>query len=88
MMHKAEKDYTHHDSGTEIWVMSASDRRRLERIELEVPAYSLFVTQTGEPKLIVGDEEGGLHVYDAIKLSLDMTIEDAGPQAAFFTGFD
>ena len=88
LMHKAEKDYTHHDPGTEIWVMSASDRRRLERIELEVPANSLFVTQTGEPKLIVGDEEGGLHVYDAVKLTLDMTIEDPGPGPVFFTGFE
>ena len=88
LMHKAEKDYTHHDPGTEIWVMSASDRRRLERIELEVPANSLFVTQTGEPKLIVGDEEGGLHVYDAVKLTLDMTIEDPGPGPVFFAGFE
>lgn len=88
LMHKAEKDYTHHDPGTEIWVVDASDHRRLGRIELEVPAHSLFVTQTDEPKLIVGDEEGGLHIYDPIKLSLDRTIEDPGPGAAFYMGFE
>jgi hypothetical protein len=53
-----------------------------------VPAHSLFVTQSPEPKLIVGDEEGGLHIYDAIKLSPDMTIEDPGPEAAFYMGFE
>jgi methylamine dehydrogenase heavy chain len=88
LMHKAEKDYTHHEPGTEIWVISASDRRRLERIELEVPAYSLFVTQSDEPRLIVGDDEGGLHVYDALKLSKDRTIADPGPGAAFYVGFE
>jgi methylamine dehydrogenase heavy chain len=88
LMHKAEKDYTHHDPGTEIWVMNVRDKRRLERIQLDVPAHSLFVTQSPEPKLIVGDEEGGLHIYDAIKLSPDMTIEDPGPEAAFYMGFE
>ena len=88
LMHQAEEDYTHHEPGTEIWVMDAKAQRRLERIELEVPARSLFVTQTDEPKLIVGDEEGGLHVYDAIKLSLDATIEDPGPGADFYMGFE
>jgi hypothetical protein len=85
-MHKAEKDFTHHDPGTEIWVMDINGQRRLERIELEKEAYGLYVTQSSEPKLIV-QEEGGLHVYDAIKLTLDQTIEDPGPDAAFFQGF-
>ena len=78
LMHEGE-EYTHHDPGTEIWVYDVNARRRLERIELEVAAENLFVTQTDEPKLIVADEEGGLHVYDAFKLTLDMTIEDPGP---------
>ncbi len=88
LMHKAEKDYTHHEPGTEIWVMDAKAQRRLERIELELPAHSLFVTQSEEPRLIVGDEEGGLHIFDAIKLSLDKTIEDPGPAANFYMGFE
>jgi methylamine dehydrogenase heavy chain len=87
LMHNPEEDYTHHEPGTEIWVYDINQQRRLERIELETPAYSLYVTQSDEPKLIVSDEEGGLHVYDAIKLSLDRTIEDPGPGAAFFRGF-
>ncbi len=27
----------------------------------------------------MADQEGGLHVYDAFKLTVDMTIEDPGP---------
>ena len=63
LMHKPEEDYTHHEPGTEIWVIDVNAQRRLERIELETPAYSLYVTQSDDPKLIVSDEEGGLHIY-------------------------
>ena len=87
LMHKAEEDYTHHDPGTEIWVFDVNQKRRLERIELETAAYSLYVTQSDEPKLVVSDEEGGLHIYDALKLTVDRTIEDPGPGAAFFEAF-
>ncbi len=41
-----------------------------------------MVTQESEPKLIVSDQEGGLHLYDALKLTLDRTIDDAGPSAS------
>jgi len=87
LMHQAEKDFTHHDPGTEIWVLHAGEQRPIERIELEVPAGALFVTQSDEPKLIVTDEERGVHVYDAITLSLEKTIEDPGPGFAYFSGF-
>jgi len=87
LMHKAEKDYTHQDPGTEIWVMDVRGQRRLERIELEEPAYSLYVTQSDEPKLVVSGEEGRLKIYDGVKLTLDQAIEDPGPEAAFFDGF-
>lgn len=87
LMHKAEKDFTHSDPGTEIWVLDINAKRRLERIELETPAISLYVTQSDEPKLIVSDEKGGVHIYDAIKLTVERTIEDPGPGAAYFEAF-
>jgi len=46
-----------------------------------------MVTQESEPRLIVSDTEGGLHVYDAIKLKLDRTIDDPGPSAALLVDF-
>jgi len=78
LMHEGG-EYTHYQPGTEIWVYDINAQRRVERIELAAPASSLFVTQSDEPKLIVADQEGGLHVYDAVKLTVDRTIDDPGP---------
>jgi hypothetical protein len=54
---------------------------RIGRLELAVEARNIMVTQETEPKLIVADEEGGLHIYEALQLKLDRTIEDPGPAA-------
>lgn len=78
LVHQGE-EYTHQDPGTEVWVFNLAAQRRIARIELEVETSNIMVTQESEPKLIVSDEEGGLHIYDALKLSLDRTIEDPGP---------
>ncbi len=83
-MHEGEVD-THHEPGTEIWVFDANSARRLHRIKLDVPATSIMVTQETEPKLIVADDDGGTHVYDALKFSFERTIETPG--AAMFEDF-
>ena len=72
-------EYTHQDPGTEVWVFNVSAQRRIARIELEAKTSNIMVTQESEPKLIVSDEDGGLHIYDALKLSLERTIVDPGP---------
>lgn len=86
LMHQGE-EYTHHEPGTEIWVFDIAGQRRIARIELEVPGTTLMVTQEAQPRLILVDEEGGLHVYDAITMKLDHTIEDPGPNAALLVDF-
>jgi methylamine dehydrogenase heavy chain len=78
LMHQGG-EYTHQDPGTEVWVFNLLAQRRIARLELEVETSNIMVTQEPEPKLIVADEEGGLHVYDALRLRLDRTIEDPGP---------
>lgn len=78
-MHEGEVD-THHEPGTEIWVFDANSGRRLQRIEMEVAATSLMVTQESEPKLIVADEDGGTHVYDAMSFVFERTIATPGAQ--------
>ena len=80
LMHQGE-EYTHHDPGAEVWVVNLVAKRRIGRLELPVEASNILVTQEAEPKLIVADEEGGLHIYDALKLTLDRTIDDPGPPA-------
>lgn len=80
LMHQGE-EYTHHEPGAEVWVFNLMAERRIARLELPVEASKILVTQDTEPKLVVSDEEGGLHIYDALKLKLDRTIEDPGPPA-------
>jgi methylamine dehydrogenase heavy chain len=80
LMHQGE-EYTHHEAGTEVWVVNLVAQRRIGRLELPVAARNIMVTQEAEPKLIVADDDGGLHLYDAVQLRLDRTIEDPGPAA-------
>jgi len=72
-------EFTHQEPGTEVWVFNVAAQRRIARIELEAETSNVMVTQESEPKLIVSDDEGGLHIYDALKMTLDRTIEDPGP---------
>ena len=83
-MHQGEQ-YSHHEAGTEIWVFNINSKRRIARIELETAAGGVMVTQEAEPLLIVGDEEGETHVYDALKFTHERTI--AGPPGNQFEDF-
>jgi methylamine dehydrogenase heavy chain len=72
-MHQGEQ-YSHHEPGTEVWVFSMASGRRIARIEFEVPVSTVMVTQEAEPLLIVGNEEGETHVYDALKFTHERRI--------------
>ncbi len=76
-MHQGEP-YTHHDGGSEIWVFDIGSKRRIGRIEFEVPVLSVLVTQEVEPLLIVGDDENETHVYDALEFTYQRSIEAPG----------
>ena len=80
IVHQGEQ-YSHHEPGPEIWVYSLAAKRRIARMEFEVPVTDVMVTQEDSPLLIVGDEEGGMHVYDAITFRHERTIE--GPAGSF-----
>ena len=86
LMHQGG-EYTHHDPGSEVWVFNLMTHLRVARLELPIEAGNIMVTQETEPKLIVADQEGGLHVYDALKLKLDRTIEDPGPASDLIEDF-
>jgi methylamine dehydrogenase heavy chain len=83
-MHEGEVD-THHEPGSEIWVVDSKTKRRLQRIKVETPIDSLMVTQEARPKLIVGDHEGGTHVYNALTFTFERTIDT--PSASMFEDF-
>ncbi len=80
-MHQGAQ-YTHHEAGTEIWVFNLATQRRIARMELEIPASRLMVTQEAEPLLIVGNEEGEVNVYDALTFVHQRSIE--APEIALF----
>ena len=86
LMHQGG-EYTHHDPGIEVWVYNLAAKRRIARIELPVETANIMVTQESAPKLIVADEDGGLHLYDALKMKHDRTIEDPGPGASLIQDF-
>lgn len=83
-MHEGEID-THHVAGDEIWVFDMASRNRVHRLELDVAASSIMVTQEADPKLLVADEEGGMHVYDAVTFAFERTI--TAPGASHFEDF-
>lgn len=83
-MHQGGID-THHEPGEEIWVMDVNTGRRLHRLEFETPVTSLMVTQEDEPKLIVADDEGGTHVYNALTFVHERSIQT--PSASMFEDF-
>lgn len=83
-MHQGEID-THHVAGDEVWVVDANTQRRIARIELEAPANSIMVTQETEPRLMVSDEEGGTHVYNALTFKHERSITT--PSASHFEDF-
>lgn len=81
LMHEGG-EYTHHDPGSEVWVYNIAAKRRIARVEPEKETVNVMVTQESEPKLIMTDVDGGLILYDGLKLTLDRIIEDPGPPAA------
>lgn len=83
-MHQGE-EYSHHEPGTEVWVFNTGTQRKIGSIPFETPVGHVMVTQEDEPLLIVGDEEGGTHVYDARTFRFERTID--GPPADLFEDF-
>ena len=62
-------------------MLDSNSKRRIGKIELDTPANSVLVTQESNPKLLIVDSEGGSHVYDAITLSYERSIEIPGSTA-------
>ncbi len=81
IMHQGER-YSHHEPGHEIWVFSTESKRKIGTIEFETPVENIMVTQEAQPLLIVGDVDGGTHVYDALTFRFERSID--APAASLF----
>jgi len=62
LMHKG-RDWTHKDSGTEVWEFDATTGRRLQRIALREPAQSVAVSQDAQPLVYVITDTKRIDAY-------------------------
>ena len=57
LMHRG-RDWSHKNSGTEVWEFDAASGKRLQRIRLPEPAQSIAISQDGDPLLYtISDSE-------------------------------
>ena len=83
-MHQGGVD-THHERGTEIWVVDLSTQRLAHRLKMDKPVTTLLVTQEANPKLLVGEFGGDTLVYNALTFKLERKIE--APPAQMFEDY-
>jgi methylamine dehydrogenase heavy chain len=80
LMHKDSYDGSHKDPGIEVWVFDTDARRRINRIELQLPAISIEVTRDDEPLLVVTNVNMEIDVYDAVDGEYLRTIGNFGQE--------
>jgi methylamine dehydrogenase heavy chain len=65
LMHKDGYEGSHKDPGIEVWVYDTDARRRVNRIEMQLPVISIEVTRDDEPLLVATNINMEIDVYDA-----------------------
>jgi methylamine dehydrogenase heavy chain len=84
LMHQGH-EWTHKQSGTEVWVFDAPSGRRLQRIALAQPVQSIAVSQDAAPLLYTLPEEPEIQVYEAASGKLLHTLDKLGFSPTFLT---
>ena len=62
-MHKDGYNGSHKFGGSEIWVYDTKTQQRVNRIKLKTNAFSIEVTRSDTPLLVVNTIEMGLDIY-------------------------
>jgi len=83
LMHADGYEGSHKDPGSEVWVFDVAARRRVERIELELPAMSIGVTHDDDPLLVTTNVNLEVDVYDAGDGTYLRTLAGTGAQTPF-----
>jgi len=83
LMHPEGYEGSHKDPGTEVWVFDVDKRRRVQRIELALPAISIGLTRDDEPLLVTTNVNLEIDVYDAHSGEHQRTLSDTGAQTPF-----
>jgi methylamine dehydrogenase heavy chain len=75
LMHRGQ-DWTHKNSGTEVWEFDAASGRRLQRVKLPEPAQSIAVSQDEDALLYAIGED--YRIY-AVRLATGKLLYKTGP---------
>ena len=83
LMHPEGYEGSHKDPGVEVWVFDVEERRRVDRIALELPVISIGVTRDDQPLLIATNINLEVDVYDAGSGDYQRTLSGTGAQTPF-----
>jgi methylamine dehydrogenase heavy chain len=83
LMHPDGYEGSHKDPGVEVWVFDVKTRRRVDRIELGMPAISIGLTRGDKPMLVATNIELEIDVYDVASGEFQRTLNDTGAQTPF-----
>jgi methylamine dehydrogenase heavy chain len=64
LMHPEGYEGSHKDPGTEVWVFDVDDKRRVDRIELQLPGITMGMTNDDDPLLLVTNVNLEVDVYN------------------------
>jgi methylamine dehydrogenase heavy chain len=80
LMHENGAEGTHKNPGMEVWVFDAKNRKRVNRIPLQLPGLVIELSQDNSPWLYVTNVEMNIDVYDAISGKYVRTLSDFGQE--------
>jgi methylamine dehydrogenase heavy chain len=63
-MHRGH-EWTHKDSGTEVWVYDVQTQKRLQKLKLSKPAQAIAVSQDDSPLLYTIVDGAEIITYDS-----------------------
>lgn len=86
LMHEG-KFWTHKNSGTEVWIVDAAQKKVVNRLKLEEPTQSIAVSQDDSVQLYVLSETFNFQVYDPKSGKVVGQIEKLGDSPQVFSNF-
>jgi len=83
LMHPDGYDGSHKDPGAEIWVFDPAEKKRVRRIELQLPAISIGLTRDEDPLIVATNINLEVDVYNALSGEHLRTIGSFGQETPF-----
>ena len=83
LMHPEGYEGSHKDPGVEVWVYDVASQRRVDRIELELPAISIGLTLDDDPLMVTTNINLEVDVYNVSSGEYLRTLSDTGAQTPF-----